>query len=256
MSIVTLTTDYGKQDFYAAQLKGAILSRNQAISIVDVSHDIKHYDIVQGSFYIKNAYKHFPEGTIHLGAVQVYHSTNDDVIAFEKDKHFFVGPNNGLFSLVFEQDSSIEVYTITKDDSMSFVMDVFAHAIAALSHGLGLADLGTPTTNFIQKIGIQPVKTASQIRATIIHIDEYGNVIVNLRRETFEQIRQKRRFKIFYKSKDPIMHLSKHYGKVQMGEVLAYFNASDHLEIAVNMGNAHELLSLRKHETIQIDFFE
>ena len=256
MSIVSLTTDYGHKDFYTAQLKAAILQRIPDATIVDINHNIKHYDIVEGAFFIENAYRHFPKGTIHLGAIQVYHSTNDDVIAFEHEGHYFVGPNNGLFSLVFDQGTQLNIYTIKKDDTMNFVMDVFGHAIAAISHGLGLEDIGTVTENVVQKIGIQPVKTGSQIRATIIHIDQYGNVIVNLKRSTFEQLRQKRRFKIYYKSKDPITVLSKHYGNVQMGEVLAYFNASGYLEIAVNMGNANELLSLRKHETIQIDFFD
>ncbi len=256
MSIVSLTSDYGYRDYYTSQLKAAILKRKPDCTLVDINHNIKHYDIVEGAFFIENAYSHFPKGTIHLGAVNVYHSANDTVIAFKHDGHFFIGPNNGLFSLVFKQDVHLDVYSITRDDSMPFVMDVFAHAIAAIGHGLPLEDIGTPTENFIQKIGIQPVKTSSQIRATIIHIDQYGNVIVNLKRDTFDQIRQNRRYKIYYKSKDPITHLSKHYGNVSINEALAYFNASDYLEIAVNMGNAHELLNLRKHETIQIDFHE
>lgn len=257
MNIVTLTSDYGYQDYYVAQLKAAILSRIADITIVDVSHHIKPYDIVEGAFYIENVFERFPAKTIHIGSVQAYSSHNNQVIIFEKDGHYFIGPNNGLFSLVFLETSDLKAYQVTIDrEKFPFIMDVYAHAVAAIAHGLALADIGTPIEDFVIKIGIQPVKTAHQIRATIIHTDQYGNVIVNLKKDTFESIRQKRRFKIFYKSKDPITQLSKHYGGVAMGEVLAYFNASQYLEIAVNMGNAHELLSLRKHETIQIDFFD
>lgn len=257
MKIVSLTTDYGDQDFYTAQLKAAILNRVQDVTLVDVSHQIKPYDIVEGAFYIQNVYNRFPKGSIHIGAVQVYNYNKDEVIIFEFDGHYFIGPNNGLFSLVFQQEQNLTVYEVTMDrNEFPFIMDTYAHAVAALTHGLSLNDFATEIDDFVVKIGIQPVKTGSQIRATIIHIDQYGNVIVNLKKEVFEGVRQKRRFKLFYKSKDPIIELSKNYGSVTMGEVLAYFNASGYLEIAVNMGNANELLSLRKHETVQIDFFE
>lgn len=257
MKIVSLTTDYGDQDYYTAQLKAAILNRLPTANLIDISHTIKPYDIVEGAFYLQNVYKRFPKGSIHIGAVQVYHYNNDQVIVFEKNGHYFIGPNNGMFSLVFQESTDLEVYEVTIDRSeYPFIMDTYAHGVAALGHGLSLGDIGTRIDDFVTKIGIQPVKTSNQIRATIIHIDMYGNVIVNLTKEVFENIRQQRRFKIFYKSKDPITQLSKHYGSVQMGEVLAYFNASGYLEIAINMANAHELLSLRKHETIQIDFFE
>lgn len=257
MKIVSLTSDYGDKDYYTAQLKAAILNRMPNANLVDISHSIKPYDIVEGAFFLQNVYKRFPDGSIHIGAVNVYHYNNDQVIVFEKNGHFFIGPNNGLFSLVFPESNDLEVYEVTIDrHEYPFIMDAYAHAVAALGHGLALSDIGQKIDNFVIKIGIQPVKTSHQIRATIIHIDMYGNVIVNLTKDVFEHIRQQRRFKIFYKSKDPITELSRHYGSVQTGEVLAYFNASDYLEIAINMGNAHELLSLRKHETIQIDFFE
>lgn len=257
MNIVTLTTDYGQDDYYVALLKGAISSRVKEAQYIDISHNIKAYDIVQGAFYLQNVIAKFPEKSIHIASVQSYASYQDAIIVFELDGQYFIGPNNGLFSLVFPNQNDLQVYQVTVDRKVyPFVEDVYAHAVASICHGLPLSDIGTLTDDFIIKIGIQPVKTSSQIRATIIHIDRFGNVIINLKKETFDNIRKGRRFKLYYKSKDPITHISKHYGTVSIGEVLCFFNSSAYLEIAINMGNAHELLSLRKHETVQIDFYE
>lgn len=257
MQIVTLTTDYGTTDYYAALLKAAIFSRMQNVQIVDISHSIKSYDIVEGAFYLQNSYKKFPPKTIHIASVQSYISQNDQIIVFENEEQYFIGPNNGIFSLLFPNNVDTKVYQVDLDrKEYPFVEDLIGHAAASICHGLAIEDIGKPIDGLMVKIGIQPVKTSSQIRATIIHIDKFGNVIVNLTKEVFELIRQNRRFKIFYKSKDPITMLSKHYGQVSIGEVLCSFNSSGYLEIAVNMGSAFELLGLRKHETIQIDFFD
>jgi len=257
MNIVTLTTDYGQDDYYVALLKGAISLRTTDVQYIDISHNIKAYDIVQGAFYLQNVMSKFPAKSIHIASVQSYSSYNDAIIVFEYHNQYFIGPNNGLFSLVLPNQNDLVIYQINVDrQEYPFVEDVYAHAVASINHGLPLSDIGTTTEDFIIKIGIQPVKTSSQIRATIIHVDRFGNVIVNLKKETFEVIRKKRRFKLFYKSKDPITHISKHYGSVSIGDVMCFFNSSEYLEIAINMGNAHELLSLRKHETVQIDFYE
>ena len=115
MQIVTLTTDFGQKDYYAAVLKGAILSKNPTLNIVDISHNINNYDIVQAAYIFKNAWKAFPKGTIHLISVGESLSLDSGLIAFPFEKHFFVGPNNGIFSLVFSQLPKT-VYALPKKD--------------------------------------------------------------------------------------------------------------------------------------------
>jgi len=137
---------------------------------------------------------------------------------------------------------------------MSSLAKIFAHAVGYLSHGLPLDELGAHPLTVNQKIGIQPVVTSSQIRATIIHIDHFGNVVVNLKKERFEELRAGRQFEIYYQQSDPVRHISKDYGEVPIGEVLCLFNSAGYMEIAINIGKASELLSLKKNETIQINF--
>ena len=102
MQLVSLTTDYGSKDFYVADLKAAILSKYRDTMLIDISHHIDHFDILQAAFFVKNALASFPAGTIHIIAVNCNYKRKSEFICYERDGHFFVGPNNGVFSLIFE----------------------------------------------------------------------------------------------------------------------------------------------------------
>lgn len=257
MQIVTLTTDFGLKDYYVAMLKGNFLKQVADMQIIDISHNISTHDIVEGSFYIKNAYKHFPQGTIHVALVQSFSESSKHIFAFQKDGYFFIGPDNGLYSLIFDDINLIDKYQVDLNGDRSMILhDIVAHAVGHLASGKALSELGAKIDDIQVKIGLRPVVTKSNIRATIMHVDHFGNVIVNLSREVFEKERNGREFLIYYKGRDQIEHISQHYSDVEIGDVVCFFNSAGFLEIAINMGNAHEMLSLRKNETIQIDFLD
>ncbi|MEK7255879.1 MAG: SAM-dependent chlorinase/fluorinase [Bacteroidota bacterium] len=254
MSIATLTTDFGLTDYYVAILKGAMLSRNEELQIVDVTHNVKPYDIVQGAFVLKNAYLHFPENTIHLVSVNNL-SGRVDFIAFRMDGHYFVGPDNGIFSLMFDELPA-EVYRIEYDGDSPFPLkDIFADAVEHLSFGKPLHEIGLPASQFERRIALQPVISTSQIRGSVIYIDHYENAVVNVPQELFEKVRNDRRFALYFKRNDPITQLSTHYHDVPIGETLCLFNSAGYLEIAVNMGKASSLLGLKLDDMVQVDFF-
>ena len=254
MSIVTLITDFGSKDYYVALLKGHILSAAPKVKLVDITHEITPHDIMEGAFFLKATYNRFPKGTIHLVGVNTYYEPNSRIIVFKHEDYYFIGPNNGLFSLVLNEIDAEEVYVLA-DQDITDLNDILANAVQGIVAGSPLKLLGQPVDQFERKLSLQPVVNNDQIRATIIHVDHFGNVIVNLSKPTFERIRKGRTFMIFYKSDEPIVRLSRRYNDVQIGDVCAFFNSVDMLEIAIHMGNAHELLNLNKNETIQIDFF-
>ncbi len=256
MQIVSLTTDYGTKDFYVAELKASILSSKDDFSIVDISHETDRYDIVQAAFYVSNAMKSFPVGSIHIIAVNCNYRRKSEYICLSMNGHFFIGPNNGVFSLIFDDIDSEKVFLITSPNpENTSVNAVFAHATAYLGHGLPIEEIGPPVVNFNKKLVIQPVITSNQIRATIIHIDHFENVIVNLKKDHFEKVRNGRSFALYYKQNDPITFFSKDYGDVSIGDPLAFFNSSGYLEIAMNMDKASSMLNLFKNEMIQINFY-
>lgn len=257
MQIVTLTTDFGIKDYYVAMLKGNFLKKAADIQIIDISHSISTHDIVEGSFFIKNAYKHFPIGTIHVALVQSFSDESKRIIIFERDGYTFIGPDNGLYSLIFDDLNIIDKYEVKVSDDRSYILhDIIAHAVGHIASGNAISELGDKIEDIQVKIGLRPVVTKSNIRATIMHVDHFGNVIVNLSKEVFEKERNGRDFLIYYKGRDQIETISQHYSDGEIGDVICFFNSAGFLEIAINMGNAHEMLSLRKNETIQIDFID
>ena len=157
---------------------------------------------------------------------------------------------------MFDDLEESKIYVIAPANSENISVNaIFAHAAAYLGHGLPIEEIGPVVSIFNTKLVIQPVVTANQIRATIIHIDHFENVVVNLKKELFDRVRNGRQFELYFKPNDPITFLSKDYGDVAIGDPLAFFNSSGYLEIAINMDKASSMLNLLKNEMIQINFY-
>jgi S-adenosyl-L-methionine hydrolase (adenosine-forming) len=256
MQIVSLTTDYGSKDFHVAELRASILSKCKNATLVDISHHIDHFDILQAAFFIKNVIPSFPKGSIHIVAVNIHYKRKSEFVVLERDGQYFIGPNNGIFSLLFDDINPSHVFLINHGETLLLPLhQLYGHVAAYISHGLPINEIGPPVLSFTQKSTIQPVITADMIRATIIHIDHFENVIVNLKQEVFDRVRNGRSFALYYKQYDPIKFLSYDYGDVAIGDPLAFFNSSGYLEIAINMDKASSLLNLYKNEMIQINFY-
>lgn len=257
MHIVSITTDFGLQDYYVAELKAQIYLRSPDVQIVDVSHCVDSHDIVQAAHFVDNIFRSFPKGSIHCVAVYNYYSRNSAFITFEREGHFFVGPDNGIFSLIFENLEPSEVYEIDhKLLGLESIAKIVGWTTSYLAKGNPISEIGAPRSMINKKMGIKPVVTGSQIRATIIHIDHYENVVINLKKDQFENFRAGREFQIYYKQKDPITQISEHYGDVAITDVMCSFNAAGYMQIGINMGKASSMLNLNKNETIQINFLD
>jgi len=255
MQIVSLTTDFGTRDYHVAELKAAILRSSPSVTILDVSHAVDPYDIVEAAYNLESIHPTCPSDSIHIISVYNYYDNPSEFVVLYQDSSYFIAPNNGVLTLLFSDLQPSDLYLINRPDlDLSSLPKIFAHAVGYLSHGLPLEELGDHPQTVNEKIGIQPVVTSSQIRATIIHIDHFGNVVVNLKKDRFDELRAGRQFEIYYQQSDPVTYISKDYGEVPIGEVLCLFNSAGYMEIAINVGKASELLSLKKNETIQINF--
>ncbi|MEY3367810.1 MAG: hypothetical protein RI973_965 [Bacteroidota bacterium] len=254
MPIVTLTTDFGLEDYYVAVLKGAMLQRNPDLNIVDITHAIKPYDIVQGAFVLKNAYDSFPKGTLHI--ITVDNSPGvAPFIAFQLDDHYFIGPDNGIFSLMFGSLPE-QVFRLEMDNNKAFPLKkMLSKAVDDFYSGRPFFEIGLPAENIIERIALQPVISTAQIRGSVIYVDHYENAVVNIHRELFERVQNGRDFALFFKRHDPLTRLCKHYGEVAIGETLCLFNSANFLEIAINMGKASSMLGLYLDDMVQIDFY-
>lgn len=252
MQIVTLTTDFGLDDYYVALLKGALLRQSPSLQLIDVSHNVKPYDIVQGAFVLKNTYASFPSGTIHI--ITVNNSAEGmSLICLKHEGQFFIGPDNGIFSLVFAKMP--DAYRLDSDKESPFpIQKTLANTVQHLVAGQPLHEIGFPAGETVQRIALQPVLSHSQIRGSVIYVDHYENVTINIPKELFEKVRNGRQFALFFKRNDPITRLSRHYTDVPVGETLCLFNFAGFLEIAVSMGKASSLLGLKLDDMVQVDF--
>jgi S-adenosylmethionine hydrolase len=193
MSIITLLTDFGSQDYFVGAMKGSILSINPAASVVDITHEIPPQDVRAGAFNLLAAYKDFPAGTIHIGVVDPGVGSARRGIVISCAGQFFVGPDNGLFSWICEREGSFRAVELSNEKFFRYPVsrtfhgrDIFAPVAAALSNGVAVAEFGPVIDDLIRLESLAPA-TADEgsIEATIIHIDRFGNCITNLAREHF-----------------------------------------------------------------------
>ena len=258
MTIITLTTDWGSENHYVGAVKGTLLRMVPDARIVDISHLLPPFDIMQASFVLKNAYAHFPEGTIHLLGVNSEAGMETPHVAIRHQGHYFVGSDNGVFSLMFDNnpDEAVEVDVIQDSEFFTFsTRDVFAKVAAMIASGKPLADIGKPHPALYQRIPFMPVVYPGKIIGKVIFIDNYENVFVNINRELFRQEAKGRSFTINYRSAgDSIREIHEAYGDVMPGEKIALFGSTGYLEIAINQGKASSLLGLHLNDTVSILF--
>lgn len=256
MQIITLTTDFGTTDYYVGALKGAILSRSPRVNLVDISHHIEPYNIVQAALILRNIYPEFPAGTLHLVGVNCEYAPAARFLAARRDGHIFLLPDNGLLALLFGELAENEVVALVAPAEAEHfqVKKIFAEAAAKLTAGEPFESLGEAAGALVERIQIQPVITKDRMRGTVLHIDNFGNAVVNIRRTAFEKVAAGRSFSLFFKRHDPITVLSKNYSEVEVGEPLCLFNSAGLLEISIYMGRAGELLGLKPEDVVEVYF--
>ena len=255
MSIITLTTDWNKNDYYIGAVKGAIYSSCNNVSVVDITHQVKPFNIFQAAFILKNCYANFPEGTIHLIGVKSDYSEHHKHMIVRHNGHYFISTNNGIFSLLFDE-SVTEIYIIETSQPNSFPeLTVFAPAASKILNGESPESVGTKTDIQVRPVQLEATKEESVIIGSVLYIDSYQNVITNITRELFKEVGKDRPFKIYVQSnRNIISKINQTYQEASPGELLALFNSINLLEIAINGGNAAELLGLDLNSTVRINF--
>ncbi len=258
MAIITLTTDLGDKDFYQAALKGSILSQLNNANIIDITHNISAFNIQQAAFILKNAFHYFPKNTVHLIGIDSVFNEETRYLALKYKDHYFVGSDNGIFSLLFDDEPS-EMVELNIMQDLKFLhfplSDIFAKAATHLARGGKLKEIGLPVHTLEEKMTLQPVIERDIIRGSVIYIDSFQNIITNITKDIFTKVQQARDFTLFFKRNESISQLSWHYNEVPEGEKLCLFGISNHLEIAINKGNASGLLGLHLGDIVRIEFY-
>ena len=257
MAIITLTTDWFNSDYYLGSLKGKILSLFPEVQIVDITHQIPSFAYTQAAFLLKNSYRSFPAGTVHIVGVNSEASEDNPYVAIKHEGHYFVGADNGVFGLIFS-DSEFKAVKLTKVAETTFPeLDIFAEAAVFLSKGGKFEKLGTSYAKLYMLAPLLPTIDNSVINGSIVYVDSYGNSITNISHEVFDRVRKERRFEILVQSNyNKIKRINNYYHETSGGELLALFNSTGMLEIAINKGNAAQLLNLNINSVVRVKFYD
>lgn len=260
--IVTLLTDFGTADFYVGAMKGALLSVNPDARIVDITHEAPAQDVRAGAFTLLAAYEAFPPGTIHVAVVDPGVGSTRRPILVATRKHFFVGPDNGLFSYVYECEPGYRIFHLTNEKyfrskvSATFHgRDVFATVAGALTLGVRPEELGEPATGEVRLEGLTPRVTRSGVvEGSVIHVDRFGNCVTNITRREFPDETVSRGARIEIGGRE-IKTFRRFFaeGPVEDEEPFAIWGSAGFLEIAVNRGSAARLLNVKRGQAVLLD---
>ncbi len=257
MAIITLTSDWGLSDYYVPAVKGAIFSALPNVNVVDITHNIEPFDVRSAAFVVKNCYKNFPQGTIHILAIDTEESVENPHAVVKANGHYFVGTDNSIFSLIIGQDpyEAVTIEVMQDTDYFTFsTKDRFVKVAVMLYNGASLEDIGKPYA-IKEKIEIRPTYDNNSIHGLVNYIDSYENLVTNISRTLFEKIRNGRNFTIKLSSRIyRINDIKTGYQEVPVPDVLALFGTHGFLEIAMNHGKAASLLGMERDSSVDIYF--
>lgn len=207
-SVITLLSDFGTRDYFVGSIKGVILSINPHVNVVDITHDVPSHDIAAGAFTLLSTYRTFGPRTIHVAVVDPGVGSTRRPLLVAAAEQFFIGPDNGIFSFVYESEPNHEVYELTNDmyfrhpvSATFHGRDIFAPVAAALSTGIAALELGDPIVDALRLDTIEPKQLdRGGYKGRVLHIDRFGNCITNFKREMLS-VEDEHRARITIKTK-------------------------------------------------------
>ncbi|MBV2245642.1 MAG: SAM-dependent chlorinase/fluorinase [Lentimicrobium sp.] len=256
--IVTLTTDWGARDHYAGIVKGMLLSRLPDANVVDITHQVDPFNVKQASFILRNAFPYFPKGTIHIVGINTEESEKTPHVAMEYKGQYFIGADNGIFTLLFDERPDAVVEITLPQETGFFIFstrDRFVKAAVHLANGGSITGLGHSRQELTALIAMKPQVNGNSLNGRVIYIDHYENVLLNITIKEFEDFGTRRRFNLNIRGKrHKIRQVCEAFSDVIPGEIVVLFSTTGHLEIGINRGNAAGLLGLKIDDVVIVEF--
>lgn len=275
MSIITLITDFGYKDQFVAQMKGEIYSNYPESQVVDISHNISPFNIMEAAYILENSYKSFPENTIHIIDVDSEKNKEKKHIIVKLDNHYFITSDNGIMSILSQNINYQEIYEISilnELNPMESSLKTFSKVACHLSMG-GKPEIVAKKINKLKNVkNLKPFVNSenTQIISSVIYIDHFGNVVTNIKKSFFDEIGKGRKFEIsarnykfnkIYSSYSDIINFNlTEDQRSDEGKALIIFNSNNYLQISIyrsnpeNVGTAATLLGLKIYDSVSVIF--
>jgi S-adenosylmethionine hydrolase len=257
--IISLTTDFGLKDPYAAEMKAAILGICPNAAIVDITHEIERFNVRMGAYVLASVVQYFAKGTIHVAVVDPGVGTRRRPILIQTQRGFFIGPDNGLLILAAENQGISRIHEITNPrlmlprvSSTFHGRDVFAPAAAHLANGVHPAEFGPEIRDAAKPEFTKLTLRKDVLVGEVLHVDNFGNIITNIGEKEITRIRMKDVVNVELSNKKLKLKLCKAYGEAKPQELLALIGSHNYLEIALNQGNAAAELGTKPGDKIKL----
>ncbi|MDH7571070.1 MAG: SAM-dependent chlorinase/fluorinase [Armatimonadota bacterium] len=255
MAVITLLTDFGTRDAYVAAMKGVILQLAPDATLVDITHQVAPQDVAEGAFALAACWRYFPDGTVHLAVVDPGVGSARRGIAIAAEGHYFVGPDNGLFSMALAHCGTRRIVALENARLFRHPVshtfhgrDIFAPVAALLSRGMALTEAGPEVADMVLLPQAAPRRVGpGEWEGEVLAVDRFGNLITNVRGEglAHEKVR------VMVGGLE-IRGVSRCYADVDEGALLALVGSSGFLEVAVNRGSAARLLKAERGTPVRV----
>jgi S-adenosylmethionine hydrolase len=261
ISLVTLLTDFGDTDYFVPSMKGVMLGINSQIRVVDLTHRIPPYGIEQAAFFLKSCYQYYPDGTIHVVVVDPEVGSDRRALLVSTSRYFFLAPDNGVLSYIFNEEASVEVraienkqYRLESAGTTFDGRDLFAPSAAWLTKGQSPGSYGRLIYDFVTLPDDSPKMNEQVLEGRIVYIDHFGNGITNIsptEMDTFQSVTKKECAGL--KVGDlTIKGIKAHYGEGATGLPDVLINSNGHLEIFVKQGRAVDRCGLHVGQKVEL----
>ena len=275
MAIITLTTDYGNKDYSVSSLKAKLISNIDNIRIVDISHNISPFNLTEAGYILEGAFRDFPKGTIHILSVDSELTPENKHIAIMYEGSFFIGADNGVFSLIFRDkrpDQIVEINLHSNYNHDISADELFVKVASHINRSGPLNVVGNEIKTIKEITNLRPVinKEMNQIIGSVIYIDNYGNVVTNVTEKLFKEVSKTREFtinarnvkfsKIFKNYSDAIDFSLEKKDREEDGKKIALFNNLGYLQLSIyrsnpqTVGSASTLFGLNYRDAVSIHF--
>jgi S-adenosylmethionine hydrolase len=261
ISLITLLTDFGDRDAFVASMKGVILNVNPQARMVDLSHQVRRHDVEEAAFLLRSCYHYFPEGTVHVAVVDPGVGTARRPLLVTTSRYFFLAPDNGLLTFIYENEPSVDVrqienrqYRLDSEGATFDGRDLFAPAAAWLTRGLATGTFGRLVRDYVRLPVEEPAWRGARFVGRIIHVDHFGNLISNVTAAQVEDVRAaaKRPTVTIGVAGTAIQDLARCYEEGSPAAARALINSNGLLEIFVKEGSAAGVLKVSRGEPIEL----
>lgn len=252
MALITLTTEWKEDDFFHGILRGKLSTSCPEAIVINNACCIPPLNIMHGAFVIRNTFRHYPEGTIHLIFVSSEGSGDQPHLLVNAHGHYFIGADNGIFNLILNSEPDLVISLDNEDDADDITL--FVRAAAAIIAGVPPEKIGRRVKGVAELVPLRATIDRDVIIGSVIFINSYGNAITNITREIFARVFDAREFRILIKSnKYYTEKISRLYSDEPVGELVTRFNTLDLLEIAINGADLCQLFGIETGDAVRVE---